>query len=159
MYEKLRHKQHFPWWKCWMRKFFFFFLDMKYSASKKMTLVATLVVWSSFCWTRDKVSCGKFLPLKYLVNVSWNSFFKKWIKKLPWQPVNKNNQSSILRFYHKSLWTAKFQDEYRFLQPSSVSTFSLLKDKETFKRDVLSSTHLGDCWGGKKSVSPYIWFL
>lgn len=36
----------------------------KYSALK-ITLVATLVVWLSCCWTKGNVSCGKLWHLKY----------------------------------------------------------------------------------------------
>lgn len=72
----------------------YFFLK-KYSASK-MTLVATLVVWSSHCWTRHSVSYGNtFITLKCL---------QKRLK-LSMTTCKQGSESSfIFHIHHKSLW-------------------------------------------------------
>lgn len=75
---------------------------IKYSASK-MTLVATLAVWSSHCWTRDYVSYGnKLLPLK--TSSTFLIFFPKKLLKLSMTTCKQNSESSSLCCNHKSLW-------------------------------------------------------
>lgn len=111
-----------------------------------MTLVATLVVWSSHCWTRDYVSYAKrFLVLK----TSLHTF----LKHSPWQPVNKTVTVAIyLCFHHKSLWksprkTATFKDRRRLLQPLHLQSHT-----------TKTSKHLGDDVL-KSHLRCFVWFL